>query len=259
MTLLIGWSRPSSTTYIDLVNSLSPIAFWPLNETVGSSAHDEVDVNQNGAFSNVTLDAADDPFGEIRVPDFNGSTSLVNIYSTALNTSYKTAVNGDEFSMMAWVRIDQVADWIDGTWGTMLYLRTDGTNEFVRVRKGSVSGCPTGCPYVTGLLKNGVGNWGTDSIVMDDTVPTTPTDWALLVITWSLSDLDVTMYFDGTTNSLTDGFNVTFTGDLDNTKSCIGAEDTSGTNAFKGQMCYVAIFDYALSAANISALANYGS
>lgn len=248
---------PPVTTYIDLVNSLSPVAFWPLNETSGATAHCEVDADQDGAFANVTLGAKSCPFGEIMAPDFNGSTSLVNVYSTALNTSYKAAVNADEFSMMAWIRIDEVADWIDLTTGTILHLRTDGTTEYVRVRKGGVGGCPTGCPYVTGLLKDGVGNWGTDDVVMDDTIPTTPTDWALLVITWSLGDLDVTMYFNGTTQSLVDGFDVTFTGNLDSTKACIGAEDTSATNPFKGQLCYVAIFDYKLTAANIDALANY--
>lgn len=252
-----GTNPDAGLGYIALVNSLNPIAFWPLNEIGGTNAHCEVNRSQDGVFTDVSLGAVDCPFGEIRAPSFNGTSSLVNVYSTALNTALKTAVNADAGTITMWVRIDEIADWIDNTVGTFINFRTDGSIEYLRVLKSAAAGCPAGCPSVAGAHRDGTFiNMGAQ-VSLDDTIPTTPTDWTFCAYSWSNADTEMILYFGEDVTTEIDGADVTWTGDLSSTQSCIGAETTTPTNTFKGNLAYVAIFDRALTTTEIDSLKDY--
>lgn len=250
-------------SYIDLVNSKNPLAYWPLNEQSGSVAHCEVNSAQNGTYSNVTLGAQLGPFEEFMAPSFDGSTSLVNVYSTALNT----AINNDvrQGSVMCWVRLPTVGHWVDvgNNASTFFYMGTTasgGFSERIIVQKPDVAGCPTGCPFIQSIWR-APGPMGVDtSIVMpwDDTIPDMPLDWFLFVFTWDGFASELKLWVnDELAGDEIDGCDCLWFNPLSSTKCCIGSFGTTPNSVMFGNLCHVALFPYVLSEEDVDDLANY--
>lgn len=86
-------------TYIQKVLSYEPVAYWPLNETSGTVARCLVNAAQNGTYTGVTLANSTAPGGS-PCPLFDGVNDYCNIYSATLNS----ALDGDEYSLCAWVK-----------------------------------------------------------------------------------------------------------------------------------------------------------
>jgi len=240
MTLLIGYSRAGGT-YIDLVNSYSPIAFWPLNETSGTNAHCEVTSSQDGTYADVTLDSTAGPFGEINAPYFkgDGSSSEVDIYTSTLETAWSNT--GGTLSVLMWYKPDSGQPSKNMN---VLTLYDDAFDDYVRYARNA------------GFWSNSIVSGGTARTYSGNVGVST--DWRAWIATIDQSSTTAKLYENTTVrinNSISAWTFSAFTSD---------SIKIAGTNSVQSSFvpmkawgCYVAIFDTVLDSTAVDALVNY--
>lgn len=165
-------------TYGSKVLSYNPFAYWIMGEASGTDSICQVDTNQNGTYSNVTLGQPGIGDGNT-CPDFNGTNSVNNIYSATLNTNYDPTLG----SIVIWGKVEAAA-WTDGLIRTLAYVSADAQN-YVNVFKSSVNG-----RLEVRYRANSV-----TEIVQINGLNTT--DWFLLGMTWNVAGDRVRCYYNG--------------------------------------------------------------
>ncbi|MGC9237954.1 MAG: LamG-like jellyroll fold domain-containing protein, partial [Thiomonas sp.] len=109
-------------TYADIVLSDSPVAYWPLNETSGTVAHDLSGNSLNGTIeSGVTIDQSQGIPGAPGSFFFNGSSGYIDVPASSLLCPL------NQGSVEAWV-YSQTSSSISGDWVST------GQNQGYRVR-----------------------------------------------------------------------------------------------------------------------------
>ena len=115
-------------TYIDKVLGFSPIAYWPLNETSGTTADNaEGTAARDGTYArNVTTMTTGTGIGDGNTaPNFNGSNDVVDIYSASLNSVF----NGAEGTAIIWLKPSAIGIWSDGLSHYFLRVASDSGNN----------------------------------------------------------------------------------------------------------------------------------
>jgi len=214
----------------------SLVAFWPLWEQAGSVALDIAGGFRNGIYSNVTLGA--EGIGDGRAAgSFNGTTSYVNIYSTLLTAAF----NGAAGTLMAWAKVANAGVWTDGTQRTIARLSVDGSNQ-AEISRSTVNN------RMNLIYRAG----GTSKIVAINSL--TSVDWLKFVITWDKAIDQVIGYMAGAQQGATLTGLGTWAGSLSSTQCCLGAGTTTPTLLWSGSLARVALWNVALTAAEILAL-----
>jgi hypothetical protein len=220
-----------------------PIAYWPLYETAGATAECLVNSAQSGAYTGVTLgQTVTDANGVSFVcPLFDGANDFANIYTA----TFRDAFDGSEGTAMIWCRVFNVGVWTDGSTRRSYNFRVDVNNRVIMGRDAANNRNQSN--YIAGGAN--------EQQNMDGL---TSTDWMHVGVTWSISsgvNGEVKHYLDGSQNGVTDTALGVWAGNLDNTRTVIGASSTVPIFVWYGWLAHCAVWDTALSAATIADLA----
>lgn len=238
--LLTLWSRRRDVlAYTNAVKALSPIAYWPLAETSGTTATDESGNGRNGSYTAVTL--GQPGIGDGRTAaSFNGSASYCNIYSVGL----WGAINGSEGTLALWSQVSGSGVWTDGTIREMTRLRPNSGGNIVIIRRTATNNQLEWFYQAGGTTKN---------VFLGSQSATT---WMHLALTWSKSADQMKAYLNG----VQVGSTQTGLGVWDSTlnatnQTIVGAATNTPTSIWSGSLAHVAIWTTPLSATQIVILA----
>ncbi len=233
-------------SYKTVVLSDNPVAFWPLNETSGTTAYDISGNSYNGTYSGgFTLGQPGLPSGGTAV-QFNGSSGCINIPEAVTTAKASVTLEG-------WVNLSP--------WGNS---STAGHGVLIKVGESGSVGSYTG--YAVGLGANvtnnifdNAGNYLAGLYSGNSWNPlNTPTQvplsgWHHIVMVIE-SNSESSYYLDG--NLVGTSSNSIITAPSSN--STIAGDDGVSTRYLLGILCNVAVYNTALSASQIQAHYNAG-
>jgi hypothetical protein len=221
-------------TYQSIVlgtQSANLIAYFPLNETSGTTAYDLAGVAGDGTYSGVTLNATTFPNGD-PVPSFDGVNDAVTIPVGAVDTA--------EGTLLLWFRVTS-ALWTEGVTRFGLVYEVDGGNR-IRLFKPLANNALT-MEYAAGGAAKSRTETGLSS-----------TDWLAAALTWSTAADEVKFYLTGAQ------IGTTLTGLGSWTGTAVTRSISRGNaNAFWGSIAHVAIWDTPLDSTEIATLSNVPS
>lgn len=193
----------------------SLIAYWPLWETSGTVAKD-MSGNGNGTYSNVTL-ANKIGHNKKPVPQFNGSSSYVDIYSTALKNNF----NGNSGTILQWVQIADLGTYTDGVRRYASQIFANASN-YIFIYKSESDGTIVGRRIASSTSKlityTASGNLG----------------WIRVCLSWSTSPDELKFFVNGQKVGNTVTGNGSFSGDIDSNLCIIGAASKAPANQWSG-------------------------
>ena len=224
------------SAYGALVQSLGPIAYWPMDEQSGTVSVDQSGNGRNGAYTAVTL--GQPGMGDGRTAaSFDGTASINNVFSTSMQSAFGSA----EGTIALWAKVANVGVWSDATVRRFATFQVDANN---RVYIEKVAGANTfGYNYVAG---------GT---AKNRNRTTSTTEWFHACLTWSKSNDQVIAYFNGVQEGATlTGLGV-WAGSIVSTNTNIGANATTPTSVWSGLLAHAAVWNTPLSAAQVLTLA----
>jgi len=234
--MLLGTRRAllrGRRAYYEKVLSYGPIAYWPLWETSGAAAVCQVNAAQNGTYIGATLANGLSPSG-LPCPLFDGVGDWVDVQSVTLAGAF----DGDEGSIMGWLRVFDATFWTDGVYHYFFNFMADANNGG-RAYKGDVNN-KIDCAYVAG----GVTEWHTHNGV-------SMTEWFQYVLTWSASSDRTRAYINAGVPQASATLGI-WAGPL---TSCLIGSYTAGTPlSFKGWLSDFAVFGRELTADEITDL-----
>ena len=212
----------------------SLILYHPMNEAAGGVAIDHSPEGNDGAYTGVTLgqpgigDGLTCPFFD-RVNDYN------NIYSVGLNADF----DGDEGSLLTWVRFNALGDWTDGN--QQYFVNINGTGEQIFLAKvlNNTLRWYRRAGGVTDLLS--VGGFA-------------DVDWMHLAITWSVLADELVSYKDGAPAGAIQNTIGAWATALIVTANVIGAQNITPTNPHIGLEAHTALYTAPLPPAAIAYL-----
>lgn len=224
--------------YTNKVIALSPIAYWPMAESSGTTVLDASGNGRNGTYTAVTLGRPGIGDGRTAA-GFDGSTSFANIYSASLDGAFNNA----EGTMMVWFRFLSAGVWTDATARQFFQLRADANN--LAVIRRTTTNNQLQDQYVAGATAKNV------SIVsLGGSLA-----WNHMAVTWSKSADQVIAYVNGAQSGATQTGLGVWAGALSATACLIGAATVTPGNPMIGNLAHAAVWSSALSAAQIATLA----
>ena len=231
----------SVLAYTERVLTFVPLAYWPLAEAAGATiAVDATGNSRDGAYTAVTLGATG--IGDGRSSGtLDGTTSFVNIYTASLSAAF----NGHQGTAMCWAQVSGSGVWTDAAIRSLFIIRFDGQN-IVQIFKSATSNRLDFNYRAANVSK---------TVSLTSFSPTTFQCYAL---TWQDSGAGDAMkaYINGVQTGVTQTGNGLWAGSsLDTTRTLIGASVTTPATVWSGQEAHVAVWDTALSAAQIETLA----
>lgn len=224
--------------YQDKVLSYGPIAYWILNDDVGSAV--ALDYSGNGLNGNaisVTYGVTGIGDGNTAAQFAGGSPSdRINVYSAGLNALF----DRDEFTIQMWLN---PSNWNTATGEWPLVLLTDGSN-FIGIYKINVA---------YNLRIRRVGN--ATSAQQTTAVPSG--GWFHVAMTASVTTNELKMYLNGSQVLPTANGVVGWVGNLNANECALGAGNGAGTyQPYVGTMAHIALWSSALSDDVIADLAS---
>jgi len=217
--------------YNDIVLSTNPIAYWPLDEKVGTVAWDWVSGRvasaQNGAHVGVTL--GEPGIGDgMTCPYYDGT----NDYTNVLTAPFAAAFNGSEGSLMIWWK-QHASAFNDAVIRRAVMLYVDAQNHVILNK--------------TGTNANWQMNYRAGNVLESSNLllAATRTEWSCSVMTWSFTG-DAVRYYDAGLNYETDTVLGVWAGALPS--AIIGATNTTPTGSYYGWLAHCAVWNRALSA-----------
>jgi hypothetical protein len=230
----------ASKSYQAAVLETNPIAYWPFNETSGTTAHNianDEDSSLDGTHINITLADTLGPFVD-HSPRFNGTNSRTNIYSAAFDSLF----DGDLGSVMMWFRLNSVSTWVDGNVHDGFTILADANNYLLMRVYGGTDNRFT------------VRHRASSNTISAD-IDTSSDDWIHLVMTWNRADDRVRVYMDSVRQNVVQSLPMgPFVGALDSNRTVIGAAFATGAFNWDGNISHVAFWDTELTQAQVSDL-----
>lgn len=221
-------------TYTQKVQALSPIAYWPLNESAGPTIQDASGNGRNGTYTNVTLGATGIGDGNTAAT-YNGTTSKGDVFSASL----AAAINGSEGTIMAWGIVNAAGVWTDGATRQLLEIG-DGAGNRLTLQKTTTNN------QLALNYRAGAANAQT-------TITFSGLAFFHLALTWSVAANQVKAYINGAQSGAT----LTIPGawGAAPTRAFIGSRTTTPNDVWSGSLAHVAVWNTPLSAAQIANLA----
>lgn len=222
-------ATPTPQDYQAKVQGISSglVAYYPLDETSGTTAFDRSGNGRNGNYQNgVTLNASTFPNGD-PVPSFDGTDDNVNFYSSGLSSAFP-ATSG---TLMVWMRVSAGGVWTDGVQRRVVNMQVNTSNRVFIAKSASNNQI------------RGVRNPGTAA-----NTTTSSTGWIQVVMTWNESGTTVSLYTNGT-------FRESQT--ISSWSGSISSATIGGITGefFSGNIAHVALWNVVLSGAQIADLA----
>ena len=232
---IVGLS--SVITYRQKVLSYSPIAYWMQAEAAGNDAYCEVDSNQDGSYTGVTLGQTGIGDGNTS-PLFDGANDFNNVYTT----TFRDVFNGAEGTLAIWIKVSGGGVWTDETTRRIVYLGADVQN-YITIVKSSTNNRMVFTYEAFNIQKT------IDNTSMSET------GWMSFAMTWSASEDKFKAYINGSQEGSTQTALGAWVGNLLDTSSCIGSLSTTPTQVWDGYLAHCAVWDSALAPADIADLA----
>lgn len=215
------------------------VTFWRLNEESGTNANDSSANNLDGTYVDATL--ANATLDGSPVPLLDGAAGFVNVYSAGLSTKF----NGAAGTIIIPVKMADVNVWSDGTHRTFIGIFNALESSYVLLKKRNITG------YLQFTY-----NIGGTPLSLSPLSYDKETGWIVVGITWDKAVDEVKVYLQGAQVSSTlTGMGV-WSGSLSSARCVIGALTTTPGELHKGWVGPTAIWDVALTAAEMLALAN---
>jgi len=219
---------PSPQTYIQEVQGLRSanlIAYYPLNETSGSTATDYSTQSNNGTYSGPTLNAVLGPDGVNNAPSFDGTNDNVNLYTANFAADF-TSAGG---TIMVWLAVPSGV-LTDSTTRSAVHMQQDTSNRILIGRTATNN-------QFRGLHQPSTGTTQTTAAI---------TAWQQFVYTWTANGTS-NLYRNGSyVNSATPG---AWSGAL--SVATIGG---TTNNWWSGNVAHVAIWNTVLTAGEVADL-----
>lgn len=232
--------------YYKKVLATGPIAYWPQWEPSGGVSRCLVDSAQNGAYTGVTL--GQPGIGDGRTsPFFDGANDFNNVFTPTFRDRFALTNHGapgavSEGAVMVWARVANAGVWTDAVNRRPLSLVVvNGVNDVYFQKRAGAN------QFLFVYTAGGVTHFLTIAL---NTIL-----WFNAMITWSASADEVRFYLDGVQQGVTlNGLGV-WAGNLAATRTIIGAQVTMPAEVFHGYLAHGAVWDRALSPAEIAQLA----
>lgn len=211
--------------YSAKVLSHSPLAYWPLWEPSGGVAYDISGNGHDGAYTGVTL--GEEGIGDGRTcPFFDGANDYVNIWSAG----FRDAFNGQEGSLLAWIKVFNAGVWTDVSTRRTLTLRADTSNQMFCFSRSTADNA-----LLTYYRGGG-------TVLQRSKASLTELGWMCVGMTWSLSADEMIPYYQGAPEgSALTGLG-TWVGNLLSTRTCIGAAITTPGSVWHGWIAHCAVW-----------------
>lgn len=221
--------------YDSKVMSLSPLAYWPLNDLSGSVAANQANVAYNGAYTGVDLAQAQAPFV---APYFDGANDYCNVQSAALAAAIGTT---GEFTVAAWVKADAT-------------ILTDGAEHRIWT-------CLTDASRTLYLRKTTTNNqfgcrWDGGGTAKAVTATNASSAWFHIAMTVSVTGNALKMFIDGAQVGSTQTGALALDGAINT--NIIGASSFTPSIPWKGYLAHTALWIRALSSTEIANLYTWG-
>ncbi len=240
MGLLVGTQRAllggGKLSYIDKVLKLSPIAYWPLNETGGVTAVCQVNSAQNGTYINATLADGTAPDGS-PCPRFDGATDFVNIWSTV----FRDAFDANSGTLVIWSMVFNAGVWTDAANRYLCRLGADG-NNYVYFLKTNVNDLSTYRHRRSGTSSQAANI-------------ASPTDWICRALVWNKTANELKAYEDAVQVGGTQTMANVWVGNLANNQTVLGADNIGGTSSYNGWLAHAICFNSPLAQVALTDLA----
>jgi len=226
------------------IASTSLVAYWPMNETSGTTVYDWSNTGYNGTSTSVAvadrwLQGADGG----HCYRFDGSTSYIDIY-TAL-TGAVTLIG----SISVWFACEPT--YLNGTTlGRIFTMSADANNVFLLEKTATANTFRAG--YIAGGTTDSV------SPVLRQQDGDPHPQWHHLGATITVAGDALKIYVDGAQSSTTQATLGTWAGAVDSTMFCIGAGSTVPANVFSGWLQHMAIWSTVLTADEMAELGKIG-
>ena len=229
-TLVDAFEYTSSATYADTINADNPIGYWRF-EDLSTIAVDEIGSN-DGNLGVGTTSGTSVVSDSSQSADFDGGSDS----AITIPTDSSIKPTGDKLSVEAWINT------------------ADGTSDTRRIIEFENGG-----PWIILGVKNGVVRWTIDT--------GSPTDLDGTIRVDDGNDHHIVGTYDGTTMRIyvngTEDVNTSKSGNIDWTSGddvVIGSDNPKqNSKTFNGQIDEVAIYDSALTAAQVSDHYNAGT
>lgn len=168
---------------------------------------------------------------------FNGSSSLCNVYSTSL----RDAFNGNEGTLMIWLAALNTGVWSDGVTRYLCNFQVDG-NNYIAISKNTAA--------TISLARRAAGG----STNVQNFTGSTPA-WTHLALTWSATANKFRAFANGVQIGTDAAIIGSFTGAIAATTSCIFCGTSVPQFVWNGYGAHVALWSAPLSIAQIAQLA----
>jgi hypothetical protein len=216
--------------------NLDPIAYWPLWEASGTTAHCLVNPAQNGTYNS---DVSGWPVGT-GIGDGNTAPTFALGYSRSVNINTATflaALNGSQGSAMIWAKVSGATAWTDGQFRAAYDIRDNTYTNRVAQLKSSANNTLQWA-YAAGGVSDNINNGGYSD-----------TGWMCLFWTWDKAGEEVRAYKDGgfVNNSATLGV---WAGGI--TVATIGS--SAAGSYWRGYLAHMAVWDQTLSPTEVALL-----
>ncbi len=232
----------SKSSYYSLIQSTSPVVYWPCTELAGVVVKNRSSVkNAEGSYIGPTLGNTPSP-GIGRAPYFDGVNDFVDLYTASLNTVF----NGQLGSLMYWFKVSAIGDWTEGVVRNHLRLHANGTN-FISIFK-----------YID---PNTLVIWYVAANVFTAVVAQNcyNADWNMLACTWSRAADRFILYINGSPIGDPLGSLGTWAGTLDESEQCVfGASTDVPNDPWHGHLAHPTLWDKVLTPTQVQSLYNGG-
>lgn len=228
----LGVGRKRHSSYGDKVIAAAPanlLAYWKLDDLAGAQATDYSGNGRHGTYNGASLNAATFADGS-PAPSFDGVNDCVDagVLHGILNVNVGT--------ITAFVRVANAGVWSDGVARSILSFGAGSLNTRINWQR---------------LTADNLLRWRYADKFRNHATSTT--DWFALAMRWDKTADQAVGFVDGVAAIGAHSGLGTVT--LNSSYMTIGAENNSGSLSWHGSIAHVAIWDAALSDAQIASLA----
>lgn len=226
---------------ISLLGS-SIVSYWPMNEMSGTAARDLSALGNNGTYDTVSLANTASPGGIGGfAPLFDGSDSVVDVYSAGLNTAFDPT----KVTLAIWAKVSAAGVWTDSTVRYLVQIGADANNA-VRIYKAGANNTLYVDYKAGGTAKTG--GAGSHS----------PTGWTHYGITADVAGDAVKAYINGVQVGSTLTGLGTWSGALSSSLCVIGASATNSNNPYSGWLSHPLLLNKVATSDEMLKLAQWG-
>lgn len=225
--IVLGLFDPAA--YIARIVALAPIAYYPLDESSGTTAIDQSGNGHNGTYSGAVPGGDGIGSGQTGA-SFDGSLDTVNI------AAMRTLFNGNTGSLVVW---GKTSAWADATVRFLARIQVNASNQ-VNIQKTA---------NLNEISFNRSGG-GTPKSVVTTALAGSPA-YFCAGMTWDTGADELKAYLNGVQVGATQTGIGTFTGTVGLTTCALGAGGSTGASCWSGGVAHGAVWNRALSAAEM--------